>query len=222
MAYEVKNKRLTQWVAEVAALCQPESVYWCDGSQAEYDRLMAEMVASGMATPLAQRPNSFLFRSDPSDVARVENLTFICTPTKDEAGPTNNWRDPSEMRVEMTKLYAGAMKGRRMYVVPFSMGPLGSKISALGVEITDSAYVALSMRVMTRMGKGALDQLGEDGFFVPAVHSLGAPLEAGDKDVQDKVMKDFAAKGLAVTAAEVRVKMDELMAVAIGQIKAGT
>ena len=183
MAYEVKNKCLTQWVEEVAALCQPESVYWCDGSQAEYDRLMAGMVASGMATPLAQRPNSFLFRSDPSDVARVENRTYISTPSKDDAGPTNNWVAPAELKQTMLPLYQGCMAGRTMYVIPFSMGPLGSPMSKIGVEVTDSAYVVCNMHIMTRVGVKVIEALGTDGAYVPCLHSIGAPLAPGQQDV---------------------------------------
>ncbi len=184
MSATTRNDHLERWVEEWAAILQPDSVYWCDGSAEEYDRLANELVESGTFTRLAdaKRPNSYWAHSDPADVARVEDRTFICSASADLAGPNNNWRDPDEMRAEMRNLYDGAMRGRTMYVVPFSMGPLGSRIAHIGVQLTDSAYVAVSMRIMTRMGQAALDVLA-DGDWVPCLHSVGAPLEPGQADV---------------------------------------
>ncbi len=182
MTYKMKNEKLNSWVREINSLCQPDEIYWCDGSKEEYDRLMAQMVSEGRATPLKKRPNSFLFRSDPSDVARVEARTFISTKTKEQVGPTNNWVNTDELKQTMTALYRGCMTGRAMYVIPFSMGPVGSAMSKLAIEITDSPYVVCNMHIMTRVGGKVIDLLNKGVDSIKSLHSVGAPLEKGQKD----------------------------------------
>jgi len=203
MTYQVRNAKLKAWVDEITTLCEPDSVYWCDGSREEYDRVMASAVKSGSAIPVTKRPNSFLFRSDPSDVARIEARTYISYPNKEQAGPTNNWVDPVELKATMKDLYEGCMKGRTLYVIPFSMGPIGSPMAKIGIEITDSPYVVCNMHIMTRVGTQVIEALGDGGEFIPCLHSVGAPLAEGQEDVpwpcapmEQKYISHFPAENL--------------------------
>ncbi|HEY9161590.1 MAG TPA: phosphoenolpyruvate carboxykinase (GTP) [Desulfomonilia bacterium] len=182
MSYSVGHEKLNAWVKEMAEMCRPDGIHWCDGTKEEYDRLMKEMVDAGQATPLKKRPNSFLFRSHPSDVARLESRTYISTTKQEDAGPSNIWMAPDELKKIMTGLYTGCMKGRTMYIIPFSMGPVDSQIAKIGIEITDSPYVVCNMHIMTRVGTKVIEKLGSNGEFIPCMHSVGAPLEPGQKD----------------------------------------
>jgi phosphoenolpyruvate carboxykinase (GTP) len=203
MKVTCRHEGLTRWVEEIAAMCRPREIYWCNGSREEYDRFMNEMLKSGTATPLKKRPNSFLFRSDPSDVARIEARTYLSTLSPEEAGPTNNWIDPAGLKKTMKDLYEGCMKGRTMYVIPFSMGPIGSPLAKIGVQISDSPYVVCNMHIMTRVGSRVVEALGTGGEFIPCLHSVGAPLEPGQHDVQwpcapieDKYISHFPEENL--------------------------
>ena len=179
---DLKHAGLKKWIEDAVALMTPDTVEVCDGTKVEYDRMIKILVDAGLATPLKARSNSYLFRSDPSDVARAESRTFIASKNKDDAGPSNNWRDPVELKATMSAQYSGCMKGRTMYVIPFSMGPVGSNIAKIGVEITDSPYVVVNMHIMTRVGTKVLDVLGTDGFYVPCYHSIAKPLAAVESD----------------------------------------
>jgi phosphoenolpyruvate carboxykinase (GTP) len=204
MTVTCRHRKLTHWVEEVAGMCRPKQIYWCNGSREEYDRFMDEMVKNGTAIPLKKRPDSFLFRSDPSDVARIEARTYLSTPFPEDAGPTNNWIDPAKLKKIMKGLYKDCMKGRTMYVIPFSMGPVGSPLAKIGVQISDSLYVVCNMHIMTRVGSRVLEALGTEGEFIPCLHSVGAPLEPGQHDVhwpcapiEDKYISHFPRENLS-------------------------
>ena len=183
MTVVCKHEALLSWVEEITTLCRPEKVYWCNGSREEYDDLMAQMVDAGGGIPLEKRPESYLFRSDPTDVARIESNTYVSTPSEEDAGPNNNWIDPDKLKKTMTELYDGCMTGRTMYIIPFSMGPIGSPLAKTGVQITDSPYATVNMHIMTRVGDRVIEALGTDGEFIPCLHSVGAPLQPGEEDV---------------------------------------